>query len=32
MAPLPTDRILIEIQPRRIYVVSPDLNELPVGR
>lgn len=32
MAPLPTDRILIEIQPRRIYVVSPDLNEPPVGR
>jgi hypothetical protein len=32
MAPLPTDRILIEIQPRRMYVVSPDLTLPPIGR
>ncbi len=32
MAPLPADRILIEIQPRRIYVVSPDLTLPPIGR
>lgn len=32
MAPFPADRILIEIQPRRVYVVSPDLNLPPIGR
>lgn len=32
MAPNPTDRILIEIQPRRMYVVSPDPTQPPVGR
>ncbi len=32
MAPLATDRILIGIEARRMYVVSPDLQQPPIGR